>query len=87
MMTTERSHASEIAWLDAEATRRKRTFANAYRVLDAIALRIRRMLRLGDEYAALEVQADAIFDLIDAGRDLPQDVADVLEAAHLKEVA
>jgi hypothetical protein len=80
----DRAHATDYAAMDAAAARLRDTYPNSFLVLDAIGARIR-SLRGGsfsEGLIALQLQADAILDLMDAGRDLPEDVADVLADAY-----
>jgi hypothetical protein len=81
-MTTvaDRAHATDYAEHDAAAARHRERFKNSYRVLEAIGRQIRALpwSSLDEDFPALELAADAIYDLMDADRDLPEDVADVL---------
>lgn len=80
MSLSSRAHAADLEAMDRELLRHRERFANSYRVLTAIGAKIRRLpsLELEHGYGTLELQADAVFDLMEAGRDLPEDVADVL---------
>jgi hypothetical protein len=82
--SSDRAHARDYAELDAEKRRREAAYRNAYSLLWPLSQRyVTRCRQLGrDDPLArlLEVVSDFVMDEIDAGRDIPEDVAVAVRA-------